>query len=601
MKKCGLSELDCAEFYCPYGKFKTMNRKLDRLIVGLVVVLRVCWVGTVSAIAVDNDNDGVADSVDNCVYVYNPSQFDTDGDGFGDACECIKPFYSFSADQANIDFGLRVANVGDVDGDGIDDIIVGANEAGDTLTRPGQAYVYSGADGSEIYRFTGGGAIERFGFTVAGGDVNNDGFSDIIIGTLYGSSPQASDAGAVHVFSGLDSSLLYHIVSGSSADQFSQSLAGHVDINQDGFDDFIVGAIGVDSGGIDAGRVTVYSGIDGSAMHVFDGDVPGTMFGWAVSGAGDVNGDGVTDIAVGNPQAASLAGLAYVYSGADGVLLHTLSSGGEASRLGESVAGVGDINGDGFDDILVGAALTVGAGGSNGVGRTYLFSGFDGSILGSVDGEHEGDLFGTSVANTGDLNQDGVNDFAVGAPGSDQMGNSSGRVYVYSGSDFELIYLFSGDTAIEYLGSALAFGGDHNGDGEPDLIAGAVFSNAGAFQGGSAYVFSLADSDGDFVPNDCDNCQGSPNPEQVDSDGDGVGDACQECCDTAGDADNSGSSNIADVTFSIARIFAGGAAPVCIDEANADGDAGFNIADVTYLITHIFAGGPAPICGTTGL
>ncbi len=554
--------------------------------------------GVSAALALDSDNDGIDNSIDNCPYVFNPNQVDSNSDGFGDACECIRPFYGFAAEDANSSFGLAVANAGDVNGDGIADIIVGANEAGDTLLRPGRAFVYSGADGTELYRFTGDSSHNRFGFTVAGGDINNDGFSDLLIGTLYRSSPTATTVGSVHIYSGVDSSLLFLINGEAAVDQFSQSLAGQVDINQDGFDDFIVGAIGSDSGGVDAGRAYVYSGVDGTIMFTFTGVSPASMFGWSVSGAGDVNADNVTDIIVGAPADASLDGLAYVFSGADGGLLHVLTSGENNGRLGESVTGVGDINNDGFGDLLVGSPLTTGIG--LGSGRAFLFSGIDGSVITSLDGESEGDVFGSSVAGVGDINGDSINDFAIGAPGSDKMGPVSGRVYVYSGADFEPIYVITGDTAIEYLGNSLALGGDYDGDGLADLIAGASFSNAGAFQGGSAYVFSLSDADMDFIPDACDNCPTISNSGQTDSDSDGLGDACQSCCDIAGDADNSGSVNIADVTFSIARIFAGGPAPACSDKADADGNNSVNIGDVTFLIALIFAGGPNPVCGVSG-
>ncbi len=141
---------------------------------------------------------------------------------------------------------------------------------------------------------------------------------------------------------------------------------------------------------------------------------------------------------------------------------------------------------------------------------------------------------------------------------------------------------------------------------------------------------ALNDIDGDGICGDVDNCPSVANPGQEDADGDGVGDVCDvcpggndtadadndgvpdacdecplepnpcTCCVVAGDADHDGAFNIADVTFGIARIFAGGVAPVCQDEADANGDNAFNIADVTYGIERIFAGGPAPVCGTTG-
>ncbi len=108
------------------------------------------------------------------------------------------------------------------------------------------------------------------------------------------------------------------------------------------------------------------------------------------------------------------------------------------------------------------------------------------------------------------------------------------------------------------------------------------------------------DTDGDGIADGCDNCPLDANSDQQDTNNNGIGDVCDSCCVLAGDADGSGTVNIADATFLIARIFGGGQAPPCQDAADANGDNTINIADVTYLIQRIFSGGPAPICGTTG-
>ncbi|HSG99066.1 MAG TPA: thrombospondin type 3 repeat-containing protein, partial [candidate division Zixibacteria bacterium] len=122
---------------------------------------------------------------------------------------------------------------------------------------------------------------------------------------------------------------------------------------------------------------------------------------------------------------------------------------------------------------------------------------------------------------------------------------------------------------------------------------------------------SQDNSDADSPGDACDNCSGVDNPDQLDSDEDGAGELCDECiyvagectpcCELAGDADDNGSLNIGDVTFSVQRIFSGGPPPPCQDAADADGDNTFNIADVTYTIGYIFSGGAAPVCGVTGL
>ncbi len=571
-----------------------MNSQYYLLAYGALISL-LLWVQPVRA--ADTDGDGVNDSLDNCAHVYNPNQLDSDSDGFGDACECMMSHRSFDAERAGDVFGSIIANCGDVNDDGFDDLIVGANEAGPPGRKPGRVYVYSGLDGSELYRFTGDTLeIDRFGFSVAGGDLNKDGFSDMIVGTLYRDSPTATTVGAVDVFSGIDGSLMYSIHGEGDQDQFGQALAGNVDINRDGFGDFIVSAIGSDSGAFDGGRAYVYSGVDGSVMYTFDGLNSGGFFGWSVAGAGDVNSDGFTDIAVGARADAGLAGLVYIFSGADGSQLHALSA-PACSWLGHSVAGVGDVNGDGFGDILAGAP----AGNSGPVtGCAYLFSGADGSILKSFTGEILGDFFGGAVCAIGDLNFDGIAEFAISSESYDHLANASGRVYIYSGADFDLMYLLTVDPDRGGLGASLT-NGDFNGDGVSDLFVGSTWERTGPSSTGRIYTFSLADTDSDFLPDNCDNCPNVSNPDQLDSDSDGVGDLCSNCCDTAGDANNSGSLSIGDVTFLIARIFSGGPAPDCCEEGDADGSGSITIGDATYLITRIFAGGAAPICGPTGM
>ena len=163
------------------------------------------------------------------------------------------------------------------------------------------------------------------------------------------------------------------------------------------------------------------------------------------------------------------------------------------------------------------------------------------------------------------------------------------------------------------------------------MIVGVHFNDGGGADAGQAYVYLLGDADSDGLITSCDNCPNDFNPNQADADGDGFGDVCDKCagfndnldqdsdgiadgcdacpidplniccCNLTGDANNSGSFNIADVTFLIARIFAGGAASPCCEEGDANGSGGVDISDITFLIARIFAGGPAPICGPAGM
>jgi len=176
--------------------------------------------------------------------------------------------------------------------------------------------------------------------------------------------------------------------------------------------------------------------------------------------------------------------------------------------------------------------------------------------------------------------------------------------HIVVGSPFELLALYSNglvldvgsnleflqaaiDSSIQHWSTSEQGGDDLDGDGIPGSEDNCP----------STPNPSQSDLDGDGVGDACDNCVETPNPDQIDSDFDGLGDACDNCCVTAGDANNDDKVNIADITFLIARIFAGGPAPPCCSEGDANGSGKINIADITYLIARIFAGGPAPICG----
>jgi predicted lipoprotein with Yx(FWY)xxD motif len=385
-------------------------------------------------------------------------------------------------------FGASVSGVGDVNGDGFADFIVGASDE-DTNNGfgSGSARVFSGIDGSILYTFNGDSAFDGLGESVSGaGDINNDGISDFIVGAP-GDDNNGSGSGSARVFSGADGSILYTFNGDSALDRFGRSVSGAGDVNNDGFDDLIVGAVGDNNG---LGSARVFSGADGSILYTFNGAAPGFLrFGTSVSGAGDVNNDGFDDVIIGATDSDTingfLTGSAGVFSGANGSILYTFNGDAEGDQFGISVSGAGDVNNDGFDDVIVGATQEF----SGGPGSARVFSGADGSSLYTFNGDSIGDFFGTSVSGTGDVNNDGVADLIVGAPFDGNNGAESGSARVFSGVNGSILYTFNGDSADDRFGLSVSGAGDVNNDGVADLIVGAPFDDNNGAESGSAFVF----------------------------------------------------------------------------------------------------------------
>jgi FG-GAP-like repeat/FG-GAP repeat/Dockerin type I domain len=431
------------------------------------------------------------------------------------------PAFSY-AESAGDWLGEHIANAGDVNGDGVSDIIVGARKHGGTL---GLATVLSGVDGSVLYRYQG--------------------------------------------FSGAN---LGHSVSGIG------------DINADGFDDFAIGEFSMPFG-----KIYVRSGIDGAVLLTIEGGNYGTM-GKSVAGVGDVNGDTVPDIGIG------VNGVVRVHSGADGSLIYTLYADVTGwSGFGDKLAGAGDVNADGYDDIIVGAMYQSENPDCFASGKTYVFSGIDGSLIYSYAGESCQSYVGTAVAGVGDVNEDGYADFAVA---------KSYGVKVYSGITGLILYTLNQHGSSLWM--SVSSIGDIDGDGIADIVAAVhkgkfvVYSGATglriawspALDPGNMFgvrVVGASDIDGDGIPDV------TLSDYQNDMNGEDAGilyglplTPGVDCCYKRGDFVADGRIFISDVTAAVARIFSGGEDTACPEDADANGDGAFNISDVTALIAYIF-------------
>jgi hypothetical protein len=405
-------------------------------------------------------------------------------------------------------FGVSVASAGDVNGDGYSDVIAGARYNGAGGSNAGRAYLYlNSLTGSDIPDewFTGTAASDYFGFSVAGaGDVNGDGYSDVIIGA-YGNDAGGPNAGRAFIYyggPGMDATADVTLTGAALGDYFGRSVASAGDVNGDGYSDVIVGANYNDAGGIEAGRAYIYFGgtaMDSTKDVTLTGAAAGDLFGYSVAGAGDVNGDGYGDVIVGaygNDAGGTDAGRAYIYHG--GAAMNatadvTLTGAAAGDYLGVSVAGAGDVNGDGYSDVIVGA-YGIDAAGTDAGGACIYYgdAAMDAIADVTVTGAAAGDYLGGSVAGAGDVNGDGYSDVIVGARYNGAGGSNAGRAYIYYGGtamDAMADVTLTGAAAYDYFGISVAGAGDVNGDGFSDVIVGAYYNDAGGANAGRAYIY----------------------------------------------------------------------------------------------------------------
>ena len=418
-----------------------------------------------------------------------------------------------AGESAADSYGTSVATAGDINGDGYSDILAGAphyfNGDQDTL---GAVYVYlgsaSGVESSPDTILVGEVEHSKYGFSVAtGGDLNGDGIHDVLIGAPEHEDSPSIIGGVVFVYLGSETGLALDTIleSGQSNAEFGFSVAWAGEVADDRFDDIVVGAPGYDDNdSFEGGVAFIYEGSASGLVNIPDDtltlDNDEARFGFSVATAGDVNADGYSDVIIGAPSlddgGTTNAGAAFVYRGAASGLnsTHTWSDTGTAANVefGATVSTAGDVDGNGYSDVVVGAP-----GSSSDQGLAYIYQGYSSGLADTVettlDMSQAGAEFGTSVATAGDVDGDGYADVIVGAPLYDNGETNEGAAFVYFGSDSGLVNIpvdtLDSDQAEAKFGAAVSTAGDVDGRGYSDVIIGAPAYSDGSGGEGGAFVF----------------------------------------------------------------------------------------------------------------
>ncbi len=420
------------------------------------------------------------------------------------------PHRVWESNQASANFGWSVSTLGDVNGDGYSDVIVGSPLWDSTLTNQGRAWGYygsaSGLPASSSWGLLGDELDGQLGWSVAAaGDVNGDGYGDAIIGAPRQDASGATDRGRAMVCLGSASGLglvAWNRTGLNTGDQFGFAVCGAGDLNGDGYCDVAVGAPYYSAGGF-GGALWTYHGSAaglGSAISSMGIAVAGTEWAYSLAAAGDVNGDGYADLAVGAPSfdiGAGSVGASYVQFGSSVGATAADYWGVVASNLGErrgcSVGAAGDVNGDGVSDLIVGAKNY--NGGLTGEGGAFVHHGVRSTlsdtpgwnIVGAVSQQG----LGAGVASAGDVNGDGYGDVIVASRGSASV-VGDGRFEVFHGGPDGLpaVSNFAGiEPDTDWGFGPVSTAGDVNGDGFDDIVFGIPHFSGGQSQEGGFIVF----------------------------------------------------------------------------------------------------------------
>ena len=418
--------------------------------------------------------------------------------------------------------GASLRFVGDLDGDGADDFVVGAPTADVTRTDEGRLYVVkgglerAGSLGDLVTVWEGEASWDHAGCAVAAvGDLNGDGLTELLIGAS-GDDTRGLNAGAAYVVDGAATGIASlaeasaWLLGPNRSTYAGSAVSGAGDFDGDGINDIVVGGYGDDHIARDAGAAWLVSGsvtgisVLADGLLVIEGSGYSERLGASLASVGDANGDGIDDLLLGAYGRSGSTGAAFlVYGGISGVLSSkdadlVLSGEAKSDRAGVVVATAGDVDGDGLQDLLIGASLESSV--APEAGAAYLILGgatgarslaeADLKITGVVAGDHAGEALSTA----GDADHDGKPDLLIGAPGESEIESEAGAAYlVLSGQTGSLSLAdayarFTGEAAQDRAGQAVAGGGDLDGDGNDDLLVGAATDAPIGTDAGTVYL-----------------------------------------------------------------------------------------------------------------
>jgi hypothetical protein len=463
------------------------------------------------------------------------------------------------SDQMNTNLGVSVAGAGDVNNDGYADVIVGAYRYDAGETDEGAAFIFLGSDSGIVANGNPANADAQIesnqawawlGWSVAGaGSVNDDDYADVIVGAyrfLFPSDEFDVEVGAAFIFHGSDSGIVANgnpanantmLVADRAEAWLGHSVAGAGDVNGDGYADVIVGAPNYtevsDDEVMTPGAAFIFLGSPTGIDDGFAGEADtkleapfnqgGSLFGFSVAGAGSVNDDVYADVIVGapfydavpeDPKEFVNVGAAFIFLGSgtgipdgspDTAATQLIAAPDEVNMFfGYSVAGAGDVDNDGYTDVIVGAPRYDAGEPEEGAAFVFLGSptgiddGGPSTAASRLESDQDGAKMGQSVAGIGDINGDDFADVIVGAYRYDAGETEEGAAFVFLGSDSGIVangnpanadVQLESDQPWAWLGWSVAGAGDVNGDGAPDTIVGAPDYDAGQVREGAAFVF----------------------------------------------------------------------------------------------------------------